>query len=85
MTASTHRRHDLVFKAIDDPTRREILGVLAGGRRTVGEIARNFRTSLLSYFRKVLWSFLKCRLSMCRYTVPVLLLWILLYYCPIGL
>ncbi len=34
-----------VFRAIADPTRREILGLLRGGRHTVGEIAANFRTS----------------------------------------
>jgi DNA-binding transcriptional ArsR family regulator len=39
------RRGDAVFRAIADPTRREILGLLRGGRRTVGEIAANFRTS----------------------------------------
>ena len=39
----THR--DVVFRAIADPTRRRILGLLRGGRRTVGEIARNFHTS----------------------------------------
>ena len=39
------KQQDLVFKALADPTRREILGLLAGGRQTVGEIAGNFRTS----------------------------------------
>lgn len=34
-----------VFRAIADPTRREILSLLRGRRRTVGEIASNFRTS----------------------------------------
>ena len=34
-----------MFRAIADPTRREILSLLRGGRRTVGEIAGNFRTS----------------------------------------
>ena len=33
------------FKAIADPTRREILGMLRAGRYSVGEIAANFRTS----------------------------------------
>ena len=33
------------FRAIADPTRREILGFLRGGPQTVGELARNFRTS----------------------------------------
>jgi DNA-binding transcriptional ArsR family regulator len=36
---------EAVFRAIADPTRREILGLLRGGRRTVGELAGNFRTS----------------------------------------
>ena len=41
-----HRKQrDAVFRAISDPTRREILGLLRGGRRTVGEIAGNFRIS----------------------------------------
>ena len=34
-----------VFKAIADPTRREILRLLRGGGRTVGDVASNFRTS----------------------------------------
>lgn len=34
-----------VFKAIADPTRREILGLLRGGPQTVGAIAGNFRMS----------------------------------------
>jgi DNA-binding transcriptional ArsR family regulator len=36
---------EVVFRAIADPTRREILGLLRGGRHTVGELALNFRTS----------------------------------------
>ena len=39
------RPADRVFRAIADPTRREILGLLRGRRQTVGEIARNFRMS----------------------------------------
>jgi DNA-binding transcriptional ArsR family regulator len=38
-------RDDAVFRAIADPTRREILRLLRNGRLTVGEIAANFRTS----------------------------------------
>ncbi len=34
-----------IFRAIADPTRREILALLRGGRRSVGEVAANFRTS----------------------------------------
>jgi DNA-binding transcriptional ArsR family regulator len=43
--AITRRKQEAVFRAIADPTRREILSLLRGGRRTVGEIAGNFRTS----------------------------------------
>jgi DNA-binding transcriptional ArsR family regulator len=39
------RSSDAVFRAIADPTRREILSLLRGGRQTVGEIAGNFRMS----------------------------------------
>src|ERR1700738_3020652 len=39
------RHHDAIFRAIADPTRREILGLLRSGQQTVGEIAGNFRMS----------------------------------------
>jgi DNA-binding transcriptional ArsR family regulator len=39
------RPNNAVFRAIADPTRREILGLLRGRRHTVGELAANFRTS----------------------------------------
>lgn len=39
------RGGDAVFRAIADPTRREILGLMRGGERTVGEVAANFRMS----------------------------------------
>ncbi len=39
------RQREAVFRAIADPTRREILGLLRHRRRTVGEIAENFHTS----------------------------------------
>ncbi len=39
------KRRDAVFRAIADPTRREILSLLRGRRQTVGEIAGNFRMS----------------------------------------
>ena len=45
MVTIKRKRNDVIFKAIADPTRREILGLLRGGSYTVGEIARNFRTS----------------------------------------
>lgn len=38
-------QNNAAFRAIADPTRREILNLLRGGARTVGEIAVNFRTS----------------------------------------
>jgi DNA-binding transcriptional ArsR family regulator len=34
-----------IFRAIADPTRRQILNLLREGPRAVGEIASNFRTS----------------------------------------
>jgi DNA-binding transcriptional ArsR family regulator len=44
--ATAARKHqEAVFRAIADPTRRKILSLLRGRRRTVGEIAENFRTS----------------------------------------
>jgi len=45
MVTISHRQSNAVFRAIADPTRREILGLLRGGRHTVGDIAANFRTS----------------------------------------
>jgi len=45
MVTKRDRQHDTVFRAIADPTRREILRLLRGGRYNVGEIAANFRTS----------------------------------------
>ena len=39
------RPRNAVFRAIADPTRREILSLLRAGRQTVGEIASNFRIS----------------------------------------
>src|SRR5215813_11381878 len=38
-------RRNLVFRAIADPTRREILRQLRDGRRSVGELAANFHSS----------------------------------------
>jgi DNA-binding transcriptional ArsR family regulator len=45
MVTITRKQRDMVFKAIADPTRREILGLLTGGRHTVNEIAGHFRIS----------------------------------------
>jgi DNA-binding transcriptional ArsR family regulator len=42
---SQDNRRDTVFRAIADPTRRQILSLLRGGQQTVGEIAGNFRMS----------------------------------------
>ena len=41
----TRKQHAAVFRAIADPTRREILGMLRGRAYSVGEIAANFRMS----------------------------------------
>jgi DNA-binding transcriptional ArsR family regulator len=45
MAANRRRQHDAVFRAIADPTRREILRILRGGEETVGGIAEHFRVS----------------------------------------
>ncbi|MGH9764069.1 MAG: metalloregulator ArsR/SmtB family transcription factor [Blastocatellia bacterium] len=45
MVKARRRRRDGVFRAIADPTRREILSLLRVGQRTAGDIAGNFRTS----------------------------------------
>ena len=45
MVTKSRRQHNAVFRAISDPTRREILGILRGGQQTVGGIAENFRMS----------------------------------------
>ena len=36
---------DAIFRAIADPTRREILTLLRAGQHTVGDLAENFATS----------------------------------------
>jgi DNA-binding transcriptional ArsR family regulator len=45
MVTIEHKRNNAAFRAIADPTRREILNLLRGGAHTVGEIALNFPTS----------------------------------------
>jgi DNA-binding transcriptional ArsR family regulator len=39
------KQRDAVFRALADPTRREILRLLRGSRHSVGDLAGNFRTS----------------------------------------
>lgn len=45
MVTVQRTQRDAVFRAIADPTRRQILSLLRGGRHTVGQIASNFGTS----------------------------------------
>jgi DNA-binding transcriptional ArsR family regulator len=45
MVTSSARQRAVVFRALADPTRREILDLLRGGQRTVGQIASHFPTS----------------------------------------
>jgi DNA-binding transcriptional ArsR family regulator len=45
MVTVTRAQRNVVFRAIADPTRREILRLLRGGQQTVGQIASNFSTS----------------------------------------
>jgi DNA-binding transcriptional ArsR family regulator len=45
MAAPRRKQQEVVFRAIADPTRRDILALLRGRRHTVGEIAQNFRAS----------------------------------------
>src|SRR5690349_7544463 len=45
MVTIASKQNNSVFRAIADPTRREILSLLRNRERTVGEIAANFRTS----------------------------------------
>jgi len=45
MVTYKQKQDDAVFRALADPSRRQILRLLLGGRHTVGEIAANFRTS----------------------------------------
>jgi DNA-binding transcriptional ArsR family regulator len=45
MVTIKRKSSEAVFKAIADPTRREILRLLRRGGRPVGDIAQNFRVS----------------------------------------
>ena len=45
MVTLKHTQREAVFRAIADPTRREILSLLRRRRCSVGEIAGNFRVS----------------------------------------
>jgi len=45
MVTKTARQRDAVFRALADPTRRQILHILRAGEQTVGGIAGNFRMS----------------------------------------
>jgi len=45
MATITRKQSEAVFRAIADPTRREILRLLRGGEKTVGQVAVNFRVS----------------------------------------
>jgi DNA-binding transcriptional ArsR family regulator len=45
MVTLNRKRHQAVFRAIADPTRREILGMLRDRPYSVGEIAANFRAT----------------------------------------
>lgn len=45
MVTKSIRQRDAVFRALADPTRREILHILRNGQQTVGGIAGNFRMS----------------------------------------
>ena len=45
MVTIKRKQSEAVFRAIADPTRRRILGLLRGRKHTVGEIAGHFRMS----------------------------------------
>jgi DNA-binding transcriptional ArsR family regulator len=45
MVTITKAQSQAIFRAIADPTRREILNLLRQGPQAVGDIAGNFRTS----------------------------------------
>jgi DNA-binding transcriptional ArsR family regulator len=45
MVTLRRKRRETVFRAIADPTRRQILGLLRGRAYTVNDIAKNFRST----------------------------------------
>ena len=45
MVTFTSTQRNVVFRALADPTRREILRLLRGRQQTVGQLASNFATS----------------------------------------
>jgi DNA-binding transcriptional ArsR family regulator len=45
MVTMSRKQQDEVFRAIADPTRREILSLLRSGQQSVSQIAANFRIS----------------------------------------
>ena len=45
MVTERRKQNEAVFRALADPTRRDILALLRGGRHSVGDIASHFRTS----------------------------------------
>jgi DNA-binding transcriptional ArsR family regulator len=53
MVESSAQRLDLIFHALADATRREMLESLAGGERSVGELAAPFRMSLAAASKHV--------------------------------
>ena len=45
MVTTKRRRDEAIFRAISDPTRRQVLSLLRNGQMTVGDVAGHFRMS----------------------------------------